>query len=245
MGHDGVVTIRLVTWNLQGRARPDLGAVADAIHELAPDVVLLQEVQRRQAHLLAGMLGWSRLWRFKHWSIVVPAEGLAIMAPHPLVDAERRTLAFPWSFWSWRRRIAVAASLEGAEPVRIVNTHLGAGVGDAERARQAAHTVAMASEGAAVVGGDLNTRPGSVVLRVYEDAEFVDAWAAVEPSSPGHTNWRPGPRTAPPVQRLDYVFVGSALSPVSVSIPSDVEAVERFGAISDHVPLSVTLDVRG
>ncbi len=245
MGHHDVVAIRLVTWNLQGSARPDLRAVAAVIAELDPSVVLLQEVQRRQARQLARLLGWSVSWRFKHWSVAVPPEGLAIVSPRPVDDVERVVLALPWSFWSWRRRIAMAATVPGAPALRVVNTHLGAGVADAERARQAACTVGMTGAGAAVVAGDLNTKPGSAVLRVYEDAGLVDTWVAVHGDAPGHTNWSPGPRATPPTKRLDYVFASPEWSVVDASLPSAVEAVDRFGPISDHLPLTVSLDGRG
>lgn len=243
MRHDETVDITVVTWNLQGRERPDLVEVAAVLSEYEPDVVLLQEVQRRQARRLAQRLGWYRVWSVKHWPVVIPAEGLAILTPHPLAEVERRVLAMPWSFWSSRRRIAVAATIGGGG-LRVVNTHLGSGVGDAERARQARETVSMGDSGPTLVGGDLNTDPGSPVIRVFQDAGFVDAWSAVS-DEPGFTNWHAGPRDAPPVQRLDYVLVAGDLSVGGASIPDDVAAVERFGPISDHLPLRVSCVVPG
>lgn len=244
VGHDGEVSARVVSWNLQGRERPDLVDAARWIEASAPDVVLLQEVQRGQAHRLAGMLGWEREWRFKHWPVVVPAEGLAILSPHRLSVVERRTLAKPWSVWSWRRRVAIAATVESPVPIRVVNTHLGAGVGDAERARQARLTAAMTGDGAALVGGDLNTHPGSAVLRAYEDAGLRDAWAEVRPAEPGHTNWEPGPRDRPPTQRLDYVLVNAAVTVCDAVVATDDADFGRFGALSDHLPLTVVVAVR-
>lgn len=243
MGHDVVVTLRLVTWNLQGRARPDLDAVARVLVDLQPDLVLLQEVQRGQARRLARRLGWFQVWRFKHWPLVVPAEGLALMSPRPLAPVERRVLAMPWSFWSWRRRIAMATTVDQGD-VRVVNTHLGAGVEMAERARQAVLTVSMAGPGPAVIGGDLNTHPGSPVLRVYEDSGFTDAWSVVS-DEPGATNWAPGHRDAPPTQRLDYVLVAGGVVAREASLPGSTASVERFGPLSDHIPLTVSCDVPG
>lgn len=242
-GQDVLVTIRLVTWNLQGRARPDLVEVASVLVDLEPDVVLLQEVQRAQARSLARRLGWFREWRFKHWPFVVAPEGLALLSPRPMTDVERTVLAMPWSFWSWRRRVAIAATVDGGR-LRVVDTHLGAGVSDAERARQARITLEMARRGPSVVGGDLNTRPDSPVIRTYRDAGFADAWSTVSDEL-GATNWKPGPRTEPPIQRLDYMMVGGGVRVVSAMVPSPDDAVERFGPISDHVPLVVSLDVPG
>lgn len=235
--------LRVVTWNLQGRERPDLDAVTAAILRFDVDVALLQEVQRSQARSLARRLGWFHEWRFKHWPVVVAAEGLAVLSPLPFAAVERQILAMPWSFWSWRRRIAVAATLPDTG-IRVVDTHLGAGVGDAERTRQAQLTVEMVGEGPGLVAGDLNTSPGSPVLRAYRDAGFEDAWSAVD-GGHGPTNWKPGPRDEPPTQRLDYVLVGGGVRVVDAWVPSGDEAVERFGPLSDHVPLVVTLDVPG
>ena len=243
IGHDGAVHLRVMTWNLQGSARPDLAAVLRVIEEVAPDVVLAQEVQRWQARQLASALGWHHEWAFKHWAFVVPAEGLALLSPQPLVDVERTALALRWRFWSWRRRIALTARLDSG--IRVVDTHLGAGVGDRERRRQAEITIGLAAGATSLVGGDLNTRPGSTVLDAYASAGFVDAWTEVRAGDEGATNWPPGPRIDPPSQRLDYVLT-SGCDVVDAYLPSARDHL-AFGAISDHVPLVVDLraDVSG
>jgi endonuclease/exonuclease/phosphatase family metal-dependent hydrolase len=241
VGHHVPVPIRVVTWNLQSRERPDLGAVIDVLRDIEPDVVLLQEVQRGRARHLAGRLGWSHEWQFKHWPLVIPAEGLAVLTPEPMAQVRRETLAMGWRFWSSRRRVALAGTVADG-PLRIVNTHLGAGVGDGERRRQARITVSMLGPAGGVVAGDLNTHPGSKVLAAYANAGLRDAWAMVRPDDEGATNWRAGPRTEPPVQRLDYVLVSNAITAVGAWLPSDGDHA-RFGALSDHVPVVVDLSV--
>lgn len=251
MGHDWSVATRILTWNVQGRERPDLGAVADVIADAVPDVVALQEVQRKQARALAQRLGWSVEWRFKHWSLVVPPEGLALLSPRQLTQVRTVHLAHRLRFWSWRRRIAVRAAAEGPDgPVAVVGTHLGAGVGDDERARQADLTVAALGTGSEVIGGvvvgDLNTHPGSTVLAAYAAAGLRDAWEEIRPGDPGPTNWAPGPRDDAPTQRLDYVLVTAGLDVLGASLPSAGEpGFERYGALSDHLPLAVTVAPRG
>lgn len=248
MGHDCRVATRVLTWNLQGRARPDLGLVRAVIAAATPDVVALQEVQRGQARALARQLGWSVAWRFKHWSVVLPPEGLALLSPRPLTGLTRIHLAHRLRFWSWRRRIALRAVLDGPDgPVAVLGAHLGAGVGAAERTRQAHVTVEALRAGAVgVIGGcvvgDLNAHPGSPVLAAYAAAGLRDAWAEARPGEPGATNWAAGPRDAPPTQRLDYALVTEGLDVVSVWLPSPDEAgFERYGRLSDHLPLCVTL----
>ena len=193
----------------------------------------LQEVQRSQARQLAETLGWHAAWRFKHWPLVAPAEGLAILAPAPVPDAVSVVLAHRWWFWSWRRRIVVAATVGG---IRVVNAHLGACVGDGERARQADIAAASVLDPQGVVAGDLNTSAESPAMQRFEAAGFRDAWTEAEPGEPGATNWPPGPRDRAPTQRLDYVLVGSALRVVAASLPEDPVP---FGHLSDHLPLIV------
>ena len=232
---------RITTWNLQGRERPDLDVVAAELVGLGPDVVLLQEVQERQAAFLADRLGWSVEWRVKHRPLVVPAEGLAVLGPSALREPQRIVLA-TGPFWSSRRRIAVAATVDvHGGPVRVVSAHLGAGVGDDERARQA-RIVAEAADGG-IIGGDLNTDPGSAVLDVFAGAGFHDAWDVARPGQAGPTNWRAGPRHQAPVRRIDYVLRGPGWSVVGAEVPAfGDDGFERFGPLSDHLPLTVTLE---
>lgn len=230
--------IRVTTWNLQGREAPDLDEVAAVISGLSPDVVVLQEVQRDQAADVAEQLGWHHRWWFKHWTVIYPAEGLAVLSSAPIGDAYRIGLAHWWRFWSWRRRVAAAVTVAG---VRVVDVHLGAGVSDLERARQAAVVVrAVGDRPLAVVAGDLNARPGSVVVHAFAAAGFDDAWTAARPHD-GSTNWGRSPRSEPPVQRIDYVLArGFDIADAIVGDGPDPDW-PRLGALSDHAPLTATL----
>lgn len=239
--------VRLTSWNLQGRARPDLDAVADVLRERDPDVVVLQEVQRRQAHGLADRFGWSATWHWKHWPVVIPAEGLAVLAPEPPATATVEILAQPWAFWSSDRRIALSAAVRiGGSPLQVIATHLGAGVGNAERARQARLVVDLvgATGAPVVVAGDLNTSPDSAVIEVFRTAGFRDAWTEVhDEADRGFTNWDAGSRHEPPVRRLDYVLVPEVLRVVDADVPRFGDPdFDRYGPLSDHLPVTVTLE---
>ncbi|HAS13419.1 MAG TPA: hypothetical protein DCS55_23380 [Acidimicrobiaceae bacterium] len=239
---------RILTWNVQGRARPDLESLATVIADSLPDLVALQEVQRAQARWLATRLGWSLVWRCKHWPLVAPAEGLALLSPSPAEDVATVHLAHPYRVWSWRRRIAVRATVVGADgPLVVVAVHLGAGVGDAERARQAELAVGLLGAGPAPVGrgcvvGDLNTHPGSEVLAAFAAHGLRDAWGELHPDEQGPTNWSSTRRDRPPDQRLDYALIGGGLEVVDVAVPDAAEpGFERYAALSDHLPVTVTV----
>ncbi len=232
-----MTSLRVVTWNLQGSQLRDLAGVAERIRALDADLVCLQEVQRRQARRIRSSVGSFSVWSFKHWPVRTASEGHALLSRAPIVRNRTFTLSRGEPFWSWRRRImqAFVIELDGSR-VRVVNTHLGAGVGDDERSRQARRIMSLIRD-VDIVAGDLNVHPDSGVLREFEG--LVDAWDRRHPSvrSP-HTNWEPGARVAPPVQRLDYVLVAGGWEVIDVVIPTDWE---RWAPLSDHLPVVVDL----
>ena len=233
-----VTRLRVVSWNLQGSQLRDIAGVARVLRDIDADLVCLQEVQRRQYRRLTPAVGNFGVWSFKHWPVRGPAEGMAVIARAPIV--RNRTFAISRSEppWSWRRRIAIAVVIEiDGVFVRAVNTHLGASVTDEDRARQARRIVSIARD-LHVLVGDLNVVPGSGVLAEF--APLRDAWSVLHAGlrSP-NTNWDPGPRDHPPVQRLDYVLVDPATAVHDVLIPTDWE---RYAPLSDHLPVVVDLE---
>jgi endonuclease/exonuclease/phosphatase family metal-dependent hydrolase len=233
-------TVTAVTWNAQGSRGMNVPAVAAAMEELGPDLVLLQEVQRAQLGALrAAMRCTDARWRFKHWSVRVPAEGLGILSELPLHEVKVQTLARFAELWSWRRRIAVhAAVVVDDRLVRVVDVHLGAGVSHAERARQA-RALLGASPHAALIGGDLNAEPDDAELAPFADRGFVDAERRLHGDRPSPaTNWVAGPRTQPPTQRLDYLMTRPSCEVLEARVPEDWP---RWAALSDHLPVVARL----
>jgi len=234
MGEQAGLTV--VTWNAQGSHRLDVARAAQALAAFEPDVVLLQEVQRRQLGALRVALGTiDARWRFKHWPVRVPAEGLGLLARHPVADARAQVLAYRWQFWSWRRRVALHATLRvDGRTVRITDAHLGAGVTHDERVRQVV-TRLNDAYGADVIVGDMNAEPGSPELDACGTAGWCDAEARVRARDAHRpsTNWASGPRTEAPTQRLDYVLVRPTTEVTDAFVPDDWE---RWAALSDHVP---------
>ena len=124
-------------------------------------------------------------------------------------------------------------------PVRVVDVHLGAGVGHDERVRQARLLLDHA-RGVSIIAGDLNAQPGSDELELFAQSGWTDADAriraldAVGPS----TNWPPGPRTTAPTQRLDYLLVRDTTVVLDACVPVDWV---RWAVLSDHLPVMTRL----
>lgn len=224
---------RILTWNLRGAARPDLGAIADIIRTYDADAVALQEVQRAQARRLASMLCWSHRWARKHYPYTPlvwwRAEGLAIITPHALRDARARTISPGTSTWTYRHRIVLAATIDraGSEPLRLFDTHLAAHDRPDARIEQAARVAAIVAADDApftALAGDLNA-PGEIeVIREFHAAGLRDPGGG--PSHP----------SIAPRRRFDYVLVPDD---AQVTEQREVDGGDSWWRLSDHLPVLV------
>lgn len=227
---------RVMTWNLRGSHRPDLGLVAEVIREHTPDVVALQEVRRSQAGALATALGWRHTWARKHHPYTPLAwwlsEGLSIVTPHQLDRVVRRSISPGVSTWTYRHRVVVAATVRrpAGDELRLYDTHLAAHRAPDERIAQAERVAALVRAEAptlAVVAGDLNA-PGEVeVIRPFHPVGLRDPGG-------GPTNPAIAPRA-----RLDYVLVPEA---GRVTHQWEADGGEWWWALSDHVPVVVEFE---
>jgi endonuclease/exonuclease/phosphatase family metal-dependent hydrolase len=251
------MSLTLVSWNLKGSKGVDVRAVVDHVEAMGADVLVLQEVQRCQAHAIARSLGAkSRRWGFKHWPIRTWPEGMAVIGVTQPAPAHTHAITHRQMPWSWRRRILQVATVRldaEAGPgtaITLVNVHLSSGNAAATRAVEAGAVVRHIAERRrpAVVAGDLNDRPGSDVYTRFQEAGLRDVWTILRPDEPGPTNW-PGwvPGTPkPPTRRLDYVFVSDGLNPVSVSVPRYGDpGFTPFASISDHLPVTAAVAASG
>jgi endonuclease/exonuclease/phosphatase family metal-dependent hydrolase len=240
--------VGLITWNVQGSQGIDVAAVAAVIREQAPDVVALQEIQRRQAVRLAAALTMtSRRWAFKHWPVVNRAEGLAVLTPHRLTSAA----SFPLRrapFWNWRRRIGLDAAIErDGSTFGVVDVHLSPHGAELRRDREAAVVLSRvtARERAPVICGDFNDQPGQAGYAAFLAAGWADAWVSVhgdgDPAA-GATNWTAGVRLGrPPTQRIDYVLVPPGALVEHCDVLAASSRFDDFAALSDHLPLAATV----
>jgi endonuclease/exonuclease/phosphatase family metal-dependent hydrolase len=247
MARDPSSSVRVLTWNLQGSTGVDTGAVADVIGRVGADIVMLQEIQRRQTWRLSSAMGMpGRRWAFKHWSIVTSAEGVAVLTPHRLVEARSFVLR-RGPFWSWRRRVALEALCERApQQFAVVNVHLSPH-GEGARRRHEAALILLRSarlSPAPVIGGDLNDASGGPAYEEFTAAGWTDAWRAIhgDDEVAGATNWTAGHRLGrPPTQRIDYVLAPPGWLVESCTVAVDGARLDDASALSDHLPVAATL----
>jgi endonuclease/exonuclease/phosphatase family metal-dependent hydrolase len=228
-----MTTWRVLTWNILGRARPNIDDLAAVISNLAPDVVAVQEIQKRQADVLAGALRWRALWTRKHYPytplIWWRAEGLAMLTPHGLGDTVTASISPGVSTWTYRRRVAMAATIRrGDDALRVANTHLASHSAD-ERVAQARRTAALVGgTRPAVVAGDLNAANEPEVVREFTALGMVDPGGDF--SSPAMA----------PVQRIDYILVPER---GTVTVRQTPEGGEHWNELSDHLPVLIEFSV--
>lgn len=250
------MSLRVVTWNLKGSARPDLRAVAAHLRDVGADIVAVQEIQRRQARRLAGLLdARSVRWSFKHFPLRTWPEGMAVVGITVPVTVRAHALSSRWRLWSWRRRIFQAAAVPGRGedgPATLCNVHFSTGDMGARRAVELAEVVAVIDAAGlpGILVGDTNDDPDSALFRRMAEAGLRDAWLVAHPGSvepDGATNWRgwrPGTKK-PPTRRIDVVAAGDGVSVEDATVPRFGEpGFEVFPSLSDHLPLSATLGIR-
>ena len=184
----------VVTWNLQGSKGVDTAAVARAVRSLDADVLLLQEIQRRQADALAKELGWSVRWAEKHSAPFIAAEGLAILAPGGIEQSAVLELR-GGPRRSWRRRIALIAAVSiGGTPFVFADVHLSPGDDDRQRDEEIDRLLRFlqsepwAGRPAATIGGDFNAPSSRSILRTVEHQRLAGRLAGGAGSGRGRVD---------------------------------------------------------
>lgn len=213
------VDLRVLSFNTH-RSTGTLNAIAEEILEIDPDVVLLQEVDRRmlrsgavdQAEVLADAVGMdgsfsSNLDRGsgQYGTLILSRFDIVQQGRIPLVSTPRsEARGLQW----------VTLEISG-QAVRIYNTHLDATRPDVRlaQARQVAGILAD-DDVPTVLGGDLNAWPASAAVAAI-GSQLTDTWTA---AGEGRSATSRGGR------KIDYLFVRGLrplLSQVATSGASD------------------------
>jgi endonuclease/exonuclease/phosphatase family metal-dependent hydrolase len=237
----------VVSWNLQGSQGVDLDGVADVLAAADADVIVIQEVQRRQARRIAQRLDFTEMrWAFKHFPLTSWSEGLAVLTPHRLVHTDSFVLRRAW-FWNWRRRVGLLARIErGGMQFGVINVHLSPHDAGEARRREAHLVVerARAEDERPLIAGDFNDLPGGPGYQVFTGSGWVDAWMIDRLKDiDGATNWTQGDRRGrAPTQRLDFVFAPTGWTVADARVLAEPDRIDWYADRSDHVPLLAVLE---
>jgi len=217
-------------YGMNGTFRPDL--VAATLRDA--DVALLSEVDRGwylnggqdQLAILARLLDREAVFA----PAADPVWGDAVLTSRPVTESIGTPLPSHGAV-TGAQALSVLVAVAGT-PTWFVSTHLQPADGDEGVDAQARDLSALlrgrlADGRPLVLGGDLNTRPGSAAFDVLTGLGLDDALDGAGPTSPADR----------PTARIDHLLVTPDL------VPADPR-VGRSQA-SDHLPVSVALSRAG
>lgn len=241
-------SIRVLVFNIHAgkdaAARNNIQDVANLIRSAGADIVLLQEVDRGtnrsgkvdQLQALTEATGFSGTFG-RSLDYDGGRYGIAALARRGFIYSEtmplRVTPTQERAGGSHEPRVAllgVAVSPMGR--LQTVSTHLDASSTEEYRLQEIAGVLNIVRSRTSEVtplllAGDLNSEPGSAVIRRIQEAGLRDAWAEC---GRGDGLTYPADR---PVKRIDYVWLSGTLRCTAAEV-LDTQ-------ISDHRPLLVTL----
>lgn len=223
----GPETLRVLTYNIHHGegvdGKLDLERIAAVINAAKPDLVALQEVDRRtrrtggvdQAVELARLTGMHHVY-----GAAMPYQGgeygQAVLSRFPI--SQHRVHFLPQRTGR-EPRIALEAQVLG---LAFVGTHLDHQIEDI-RVRQAAELQSLFGSRTApvVLVGDFNARPTNATMRVFSD------WLDAAANNPQNTIPATNPRA-----RIDYIL----LNPKNAWEVLETRVIEESVA-SDHRPV--------
>jgi len=237
------ITVRVLTYNIhhgEGRDRQvDLPRLADVMKSVQPDLVALQEVdqgterasgadQLAELEQLMNMHGeFGKAIDYQGGSY-----GVAVLSRWPVLNAENRPLP---SSPDREARTALTVQVrvgEGGPLVRFTSTHLDQARDSEDRLAQARSLQALpVIEGSpTILAGDLNARPDTEVMKMFEAQWTIASSADASPTVPGGR----------PRLRGDYVLV----RPLDGWRVTESRIIDETVA-SDHRPVLVVLEWAG
>lgn len=233
--------LRILTYNIhhgEGTdGRFDLARIAGVINAQRPDLVALQEVDRKttrasgvdQAAELARLTGMNYAYG-PAMEYAGGEYGEAVLSRFALTSIENYIL--PWPEGSEPRALLVVqVQAKGIGPVMFGGTHLAHdSSGDRlEQAKRINEILGGQTGAARILAGDLNATAGSAPMREF-DKHWLDAAGATGSPEPTYPNIQPQ-------RRIDYILV-RRMDGWRV-----LEATVIKGEIaSDHCPVLVVLE---
>lgn len=224
--------LRILSWNLW-ELRGDLAALIDAVDDLQPDVLLVQEAPRFV--LPTARLQWLAR-RIGRRVLLGGAggRGLAVLATEEVAAQVIRRGAHPVDQTfsdldsTYPRGVAaVRLSIPGGGGVVVASTHLA--LQEDNRLRHAEHLAALVRGAGApvVVGGDLNETAEGEARRVL-DPLLRDPATASEQTFPATS----------PRRRIDAVLVTDEIEVKNAHAVRSTRTVDevRLAGASDHLP---------
>ena len=228
--------LRVLAWNLRmgygldGRFDPE--GVARLIRAEHPDVVLLSEVDRGwllnggqdQLRILARLLDMQAVFG----PAADPVWGDAILTSGPVYRLHRRELE-PYGSLTGAEALSLRVPYDGVR-VTIVATHLQPRGDEVNQTLGQVHELgtmlgAASNAGPVVLGGDLNTTPGSRPWRALLVTGFEDLLAGARPL--------PTDPADHPRQQIDHVIGSPGMRGSHAHAPATT--------LSDHRPVVVDL----
>ncbi|MEZ4425616.1 MAG: endonuclease/exonuclease/phosphatase family protein [Gemmatimonadota bacterium] len=246
-------SVRVLVYNIHAGkdagGAENLARIGALLRERAPDLVLLQEVDRgtvRSGHVdqLAVLARESGLHAVFGRTLDYDggAYGIAVLSRWPVLADTVRTLpvdppqARAGGSYEPRGILEVRVEAPGGA-LTVLNTHLDASVDDAYRWQEVQAVLAVAQAaaeetgGRVLLGGDFNAEPGSRVVAAPGAAGFVDAFGDCG---------RGSPLTYParqPTKRIDYLWLGSAFRCIGAEVLGS-EASDHRPVLFDLVPVA-------
>jgi len=231
--------ISVVTFNIhsgQQGQRTELARVGAEIKAWKADVVLLQEVDdhrrgsgnQHQAELLGEMTDMSWVYGGNQQRPDGGPIGNAILSKYPVVKSEN--IALPRAGGKQNRGLLhVVLDVRGTE-ISFYATHFDHKSAGARVAQARAAVAQFAQDPRPkIMGGDLNSRPGSPPLRVLRSSGLGDAWAVGSGSgfsAPAHR----------PRFRIDFLLHDGWFRPLQTVVLSS--------AVSDHRAVWTRIEFR-
>jgi len=236
--HNETVRLKIMSYNLRFGELASLEELAAFIKEQNPDIVAVQEVDcRTYRDLTPKQHGKDFITELGYHTGMLTAYGktipyaggyygIGILSKYPLASVER--IYLPLTENGKEQRAVLVADVEYRQNqyITFASTHLDYTNTQERQAQVAAlNEILLKRQYPVIVAGDFNARPESVEIK-----DGMSVWQRIcsaDPTIPADN----------PRNKIDYIFC------YPVSRWSPVEATTYRVTLSDHLPLSATVEL--